>query len=129
MATVAVDLVVAAVAMNLIIAASRVDRVGPDAAGHDVVPAVGLDQRALRQRAEARRTEDIDGIAAGKNAREEFVPTGPIRLVDVGGRKRAADDGIDRAERIEARAVDDCRHRAADRSALADDDVGPRKTV
>src|SRR5262245_40444413 len=120
----AVDLVVAAVAVDLVVAPARVDRVGPDAAEHEVVAAVGLDQRALRQRAEARRTEDIDGVAAGKNAREEFVPTGPIRLVDVGGRKRAADDGIDRAERIEARAVDDCRHRAADRNALAEGDVG-----
>lgn len=31
---------------------------------------------------------------------------------------------MDRAERIEVRSADDLRHRAADRSALPDDDVG-----
>jgi hypothetical protein len=120
----AVDRVVAAVAMDLVDATARVDRVGPDAAVHDVVAAVGLDQRALRQRAEARRTEDIDGVAAGQDAREEFLPAALERLVDAGGRNRGHDDGVDRAGRVEARSADDLRHRAADRRALADDDVG-----
>lgn len=82
-----VDRVVAAVAVDLVGAAARVDRVGMDASRHDVVTAIGLDQRALRQRAEARGTEDIDGVAAGKNACEEFLPAAPVRLVDAGGRK------------------------------------------
>jgi hypothetical protein len=42
--------------MDLVVAPARVDGIGPDAAVHDVVAAIGLDQRALRQRAEARRT-------------------------------------------------------------------------
>ena len=98
----AVDRVVAAFAVDHIVAPARVDGIGVDASGHEVVALIGLDQRALRQGADARRTVDLDEVAAGEDARKELRPAAPKRLIDAGSRERASDVGVVDAERVES---------------------------
>ena len=109
----AIDRVVSAVAVDHIVAPARVDGIGVDASGHEVVALISLDQRALRQGAEARRTVDLDEVAAGEDARKELRPAAPKRLIDAGSRERASDVGVVDAERVEssigARSLSPCR--------------------